>query len=178
MSTFLRRGYFASHESLDYLRSVLERKWDRSRQPKTWAIIPGLFIQERSPNGKQQMAALLSSAGPRSLVMVAQATVASREGDERLPVTIPNANQNERQTIIRSIVKTSAHDRDCEITMDLFLSPSSFQSLASNFHTRYSLAVQAIAAATRCYNVSPQTYRTTILAFLLATVIDMSGAPD
>lgn len=178
MSAFLTHGYLARDESLQSLRSVLAKKWDRSRQPIPWTIIPGLFIQERAPFGKQHMASLLVSADPRALRMVAQACVASREGDERLPDAIENGDQGQRQTIIRSIVNTMAEDRDCEIAMDLFSSPLTWQSLASTFNDRYSLAVQAIAAAMRFYQVSVETHRRTLLAFLLAAVIDMSGAPD
>lgn len=124
------------------------------------------------------MASLLGSADARALKMVTQACVASREGDERLPDAIARGNQAQRQAIVRSVMGTLVNDRDCEITMDLCSSSSTWPTLASIFNNRYNLAVQAIAGATRLHQVSAETHRSTILAFLLAAVIDMSGAPD
>ena len=178
MSVFSQQGYLRREVSLDPVKAMLEQKWDRSRQPTPWAVIPGLFIQERPSIGKQQMVALLASADPSSLKTMARAVIASRNGDARLIEAIENADQTQGQTIVTAIVSSLACDRDCEIAADLFSSPSTWPSLASLFHGRYGLAVQAIGAATRFHNVSEQTFRPTILAFLLAAVIDMSGGPD
>lgn len=78
------------------------------------------------------------------------------------------------ETIFRDILTT----RDLEITTDLVHS-SILQNLAAGLHGRFELAERALKLAhdLRQHSSQPNCPQT-IMALLLAAVLDMSGDPD